>query len=442
MATPLRSDIFGDVAVEIGFVAPAQVMAALDRQRQLAAAGTQKLIGEILVEFGAMTAEQVENVLRVQKDRRAARARTVGPYKIIEKIGAGGMGAVYRARETRTGKQVALKILPPRLASDARYLMRFFREAQMAGRLDHENIVKGLGIGEAKGVHYFAMEFVDGENIQEMLTRVERFPEDTALKIIVSAARALQHAHEHRLVHQDIKPENLIMDRKGVVKLLDLGLARRATDLTKSRLGTPLYVSPEHVKGDRPLDIRSDIYSLGVTLYHMVTGSPPFVGTDEQDTMARHVEDEVPWPQDVVAELSEGICQVISRMLAKDPGDRYREPKYVTCDIELVLDGVPPRYALRASKKSPVRPPDRPTASAKRRARAHARVPPAVSKHDRSLDEASSAERRRRRASSRRLRQVTPVEAGAQPLSATFVYLMLGAAAGLLAVAAYLVLTV
>ena len=346
MALPEKTDLFGDIAAEIGFVTPGQVEQALAEQHSLAESGTQKLIGEIFVDLGVLTTEQVAGVLQTQKDRRGAKVRKVGPYEIIEKVGAGGMGAVYRARDTRTGKHVALKILPQRLAADDRYLKRFSQEAEMAGQLDHENIVKGLGSGRDGGLHYFAMEFVNGENIQDMIVRVGRFPEETALMIILPVARALDHAHEHGLVHQDIKPENIIMDPKGVIKLLDLGLARRADDLTKSTLGTPLYISPEHVAGDRPLDIRSDIYSLGVTLYHMVTGSPPFVGADEQDTMTRHVEEEVPWPQDVVPELSDNICQVITRMLAKDADDRYSEPKELIFDTEAVLGRRPPRYAI------------------------------------------------------------------------------------------------
>jgi serine/threonine-protein kinase len=464
MAQPEKTDLFGDIAVEIGFVTPDQVEQALAEQQRLAEAGTQKLIGEVFVGLGVLTMEQVAGVLQTQKDRRGAKVRKVGPYEIVEKVGAGGMGAVYRARDTRTGKHVALKILPQRLAADERYLKRFSQEAEMAMQLDHENIVKGLGSGKDAGLHYFAMEFVNGENIQDMIARVERFPEETALMIILPVARALDHAHEHGLVHQDIKPENIIMDPKGVIKLLDLGLARRADDLTKSTLGTPLYVSPEHVAGDRPLDIRSDIYSLGVTLYHMVTGSPPFVGTDERDTMARHVEDEIPWPQDVVPELSDQICQVITRMLAKDADDRYGEPKQLIFDVEAVLGRRPPRYAIHGpgeeagagavtkpaaaagerkqrpappGQRRPAKPRgDPPRGTAARRKVKSGREPAAAPDRKRPAGRSAASADRRRRTSGRQL-QGKPKGTTSATI---YVYAAIGIIAGLVAAAIYIML--
>ena len=426
--------MFGDIAVEMGFATPEQIAEALERQRGLAESGTQRLTGEILIEIGALTPQHVADVLQIQRDRRGAKVRSVGPYRIIEKVGAGGMGAVYSARHAQTGKLVALKTLPQRLASDARYLARFYQEAEMASELDHENIVKGLGGGREGDLHYFAMEFVDGENIQDMIARVERFPEDTALNIILPVARALEHADGHGLVHQDVKPENIIMDPKGVVKLLDLGLARRSDDLTKSTLGTPLYVSPEHVAGDRPLDIRSDIYSLGVTLYHMLTGSPPFVGTDERDTMTRHVEDELPWPQDVVPELSEWICQVLARMLAKSPDDRYAGPVELISDLEALLERRPPRYALQKpggkTSDSTVRRPERKKASGERKAR---RKPGA--REGSPVGTAAATERKRRRESGRQPRPRKSPNA-----NAILLYVGLGVAAVLLVLAMIIML--
>jgi serine/threonine-protein kinase len=239
------------------------------------------------------------------------------------------------------------------LAKDKNYLTRFVREAELAATLDHDNIVKGYGVGESNGLHYFAMEYVDGENVQQMLSKVpEGFPEDTALQIILPIARALQHAHYHGLLHQDVKPENILIDRKGTAKLLDLGLARRSTDVVKVRLGTPLYASPEQITGNHPQDIRSDIYSLGATLFHMLTGRPPFVGKDDKDTMALNQEEELPWPQDFNPELSDNVCQVISRMLVKDPAFRYGNPKEVIYDLEALLDDRTPMFALKDPSES------------------------------------------------------------------------------------------
>ncbi|MHC5055832.1 MAG: serine/threonine protein kinase [Planctomycetota bacterium] len=353
-----KKDVFGDVAVELGLLTPAQLNEGLEAKRAAGPGAASTPIGDFLINSGILTREQVHQVLLEQQRRKVTAERRVGNYEIIEKVGAGGMGSVYRARDLRDGRVCALKILPPSLAKDGNYVKRFVHEAALASKIfDHDHIVKGFGAGQADGFFYFIMEFVDGENIHQMLERVGRFPEDTALKTIVPIARALQHAHFHGLVHQDVKPENIIIDRKGTAKLLDLGLARRAGDLKSARMGTPLYVSPEQIKGDRAIDVRSDIYSLGVTLFHMLTGVPPFVGKSDDDTLQQHLHEEMPWPQDVVPELSEKVCLVMSRMLAKNADERYGNPKEVLYDMEAILDGRPVRFAVDGPAKAPPPPP-------------------------------------------------------------------------------------
>jgi len=341
-----KRDIFGDVAVELGLLTPAQLNQGLDAKRAAGPAAAATPIGDFLIDMGLLSREQVHQILLEQDRRRVARERRVGNYEIIEKIGVGGMGAVYRARDLRNGHACAFKILPPSLAKDEKYVRRFIHEAALASKiLDHGNIVKGLGAGHADGFYYFVMEFVDGENIHQMLERVARFPEETALKIVIPIVQALEHAHAQGLVHQDVKPENIIIDRKGTAKLLDLGLARRAGDLKGARMGTPLYVSPEQITGGRAIDVRSDIYSLGATLYHMLTGDPPFVGKTDDETLRQHVEEELPWPQDLVPELSDDVCMVLSRMLTKDPDQRYASCEDVLADMEAILNGQSPRFA-------------------------------------------------------------------------------------------------
>jgi eukaryotic-like serine/threonine-protein kinase len=364
MSPDSQPDLFGDVAVEMGVLSPAQLVTVHDHLRKTSP-GTGA--AQAALDLKLLTVDQVAQVNHEKQRRSLASQRKVGPFEIIEKIGAGGMGAVYRARDTRKGRVVALKILPPALAKDGRYLERFTREAEIASKLDHENIVKGYGAEQADGLHFFSMEYVDGDNVQQMLGKVERFPEGTALQIMLPIARGLQHAHYNGLVHQDIKPENIIIDRKGIAKLLDLGLARRPRDVATVRLGTPLYVPPEQVTGTTQVDIRSDIYSLGATLFHMLTGRPPYVGKDERDTMSRHLEEELPWPQDFVPELSDGICQVVARMLAKDPAERYQNPKELIYDFEALLDERDPVYAVGGGAK-PRAPHKPPSASRIRRA--------------------------------------------------------------------------
>ncbi len=349
-----KRDVFGDVAVELGLLTPGQLNQGLDGKRAAGPAGASMPIGDFLINMGLLTREQVHQVLLEQNRRRVVKERRVGDYEIIEKIGVGGMGAVYRARDLRNGRICAMKILPPSLAKHASYLKRFIHEAALASKiLNHPNLVKGFGAGHAGGLYYFVMEFVDGENVHQMLGRVGRFPEELALKIIMPIARALQHAHQQGLVHQDVKPENIIIDRKGTAKLLDLGLARRAGDLKSARMGTPLYVSPEQIRGDRAIDVRSDIYSLGVTLYHVMTGTPPFVGRSDSDTLQRHLEEEVPCPQDIVPDLSEDVCLVISRMLAKDPDQRYANCDEVLFDMEAILKREPVRFAADDPERAP-----------------------------------------------------------------------------------------
>jgi len=338
MANEATSDDFLDVAVEMGFLGPEDIQRSCEVLQHLGASGATKLLEQILIEQNMLSEEQVSLVWQEQ-DRRRSGARFVGPYQVIEKIGAGGFGAVYRARLPGSARDLAIKILPPSVAADGRYLECFIREAKLAATLDHDNIVRGLGPGQSGGLHYFAMEYVDGENVQQILDRRKRLGEREALDIVVPIARALQHANWHGLVHQDVKPENILIDRQGVPKLLDLGLARRANDLHASRMGTPLYISPETIKGDRPIDIRSDIYSLGATLYHMLTGRPPFTGGDDAETLKRHVMEELTWPQDIAPELSDGICQVLAKMLAKDPAHRYANPKELLFDLEVALVG-------------------------------------------------------------------------------------------------------
>jgi serine/threonine-protein kinase len=365
-------DTFGNVAVELGLLTPEQLDEGLETKRAAGPAAESTPIGDFLINKGILDREQVHQVLLEQQRRLVTAERRIGNYEIIEKVGAGGMGSVYRARDLRDGRICALKILPPSLAKDDSYVKRFIHEAALASKIfDHDHIVKGFGAGQADGFFYFVMEFVDGENIHQMLDRVGRFPEDTALKTIVPIARALQHAHFHGLVHQDVKPENIIIDRKGTAKLLDLGLARRAGDMT-TRMGTPLYVSPEQIKGDRAIDVRSDIYSLGVTLYHMLTGAPPFSGSSDKDTLQLHLEEEVPWPQDVVPELSNKVCLVISRMLAKDADERYTNPKEVLYDMESILDGRPIKFAIEGPKKAPP-PQPAPAAPVEPRRQSHGR---------------------------------------------------------------------
>jgi WD40 repeat protein/predicted Ser/Thr protein kinase len=272
-------------------------------------------------------------------------------YKLVRKLGEGGMGGVYLARQASMDRLVAIKILRKSLARDQNFVERFSREARLAGKLNHPNIVGAIAVGQSGGYHYLVMDYVEGRSLYELVQERGALTEKTGLKLIRQVARALGHAYEHGVIHRDIKPDNILIDTKGVVKLTDLGLAKQvdgATRLTQTgmAMGTPHYVSPEQARGDRSLDIRTDIYSLGATLYDLLTGNTPFDGSNPLVIMNKHLTDHAPWPQDVNPELSDDCCLLIEKMMARHPANRHQDPGELLGDLELVLEGRPPAAPL------------------------------------------------------------------------------------------------
>ncbi|MHC5059328.1 MAG: serine/threonine protein kinase, partial [Planctomycetota bacterium] len=328
--------LFGRLAVEreyVAHVAQEQVDEAREAQERGAEAmGMRMPMAQILVSKGLLTKDQAQdlaNAVAVQ----TGEASIVAGYEVVSKLGQGGMGAVYKARQVETGQYVALKILPPSLANEA-MVKRFQREADVTSKLDHEHIVGCVefGFDKRRKCHFCALEFVEGEDLGKRLKRTGAMPEGEAAAIARQIARALQHANANGLVHRDVKPENIMITPAGASKLLDLGLARpanmEATRFTQSGMfvGSPYYASPEQALGSRDIDTRADIYSLGATLYHMITGTPPFAGSTVMEVLQKHVHEKVPWPADVKPELSDGVCRVIARMMAKKPEERYQDP--------------------------------------------------------------------------------------------------------------------
>ena len=282
-------------------------------------------------------------------------SRVLGGFEVLDLIGQGGMGSVYLARQISMDRLVALKILSPKLAEDKKYLERFFREARVSAMLNNVHIVQGIDVGEAEGFYYFAMEYVEGPTLTEILRERGRLSERDALRVVLQVATALEHAHDRGLVHRDIKPSNIIFSAKDkVVKLADLGLAKRYVertgDLTQTGhlVGTPYYMAPELARGDTAADIRSDVYSLGATFYHMVTGKPPFEGNTPAEILVKHMNESLTPPDQVNLLLSTGTCEVIEKMMAKDPQDRYRSPRDVVMDVRRLLAGRPPMLASSA----------------------------------------------------------------------------------------------
>ena len=258
----------------------------------------------------------------------------LGDYELIDFVGGGGMGRVYRARDARLARVVALKVLAPDQAADEATLLRFQNEAQSAARLDHQNIARVYHVGEERGIPYIAFEFVEGLNIRELVIKKGPFTLAEALGYILQITEGLAHAADRNVVHRDIKPSNVIVTPDGVAKLIDLGLARLhsvdggAGDLTATgvTLGTFDYISPEQARDPRTADARSDIYSLGCTFFFMFTGRPPFPEGTMLQKLLQHQGDQPPDVLQTRPDLPDEVARILRKMLAKDPRHRYQHP--------------------------------------------------------------------------------------------------------------------
>ncbi|MCX6901779.1 MAG: protein kinase [Verrucomicrobia bacterium] len=265
---------------------------------------------------------------------------TIAGYEIVEKVGQGGVGTVYRARQPMLDRTVALKVLAPHLAGDAEYVARFRREATAAAQLNHEGIVTIYSAGEHSGTHYIVMEFVEGETLAHRLERHGRLEPTEAVAICVYLAEALRYAWEKaRIIHRDIKPDNIFLSTKGEVKLGDLGLARcvggDSTHVTQhgTAWGTPHYMSPEQARGECDLDLRSDIYSLGCTLYCIASGQTPYDGADVFSVMNKHVNEPPPDILTVLPTCPMPLVDLLAKMLAKHRNERYQNYDELLADL-------------------------------------------------------------------------------------------------------------
>jgi serine/threonine-protein kinase len=276
-------------------------------------------------------------------ERETPKHRIPG-YRLVEKLGAGSMGTVYKGVQLSLDRVVAIKVLPPELGRNENFVKRFMREARSVAKLNHPNIVSGIDVGEVDGWRYFVMEFIDGVTVGQILQRGGKMDERRAIRIIRHVTDALAHAHRHRMVHRDIKPDNIMIARDGVTKLCDLGLAKEpkeggSTTEEGLAMGTPNYISPEQAQGESGIDIRSDIYSLGATLYHMATGSLPFDGPNPAVIMTKHLLEPLPPPRTRNRALRRGTCQVIEKMMMKRREDRYQEPEELIAHLEILEQG-------------------------------------------------------------------------------------------------------
>jgi serine/threonine-protein kinase len=317
------------------------------------------------------------------------KTNVLGDYRLLKKLGQGGMGAVYKAHQISLDRPVAVKVMSKQLAAKPAFVHRFLREARVMARLDHPNIVRCFEVKEENGLHYLAMEYVDGGSVETWLRKLGKFSLGDALHIVLRTADALQHAHEEGLVHRDIKPDNILLTSKGVLKVADLGLAKRTDDdksmtRTGTGAGTPVYMAPEQARDAKHVDARCDIYALGCMLYVFLTGEPPFRGeTLVELTEAKEKEKHVP-ARRLNAEVPERLDLILDKMLARKLEHRHQSCAQVIEDLEALgkandtLSFLQKEGAPAAAKSAGSRPLARPTSKPSTAKSAPAAPPPAA----------------------------------------------------------------
>jgi len=278
--------------------------------------------------------------------------QSLGEYNIIDQLGAGGMGAVYRAHHEKLDKVFALKVLLTDSQQDPESIERFSREARTAARLDHPNVVTIHNFGEQDGIFYLVMRYVEGENLGDLIRRLGRISEHEAIRIMREIAKGLAAAHDAGLIHRDIKPANILLSNKNEVLIADFGLAKPTADadgLTAAGtiLRTPEYMSPEQCRGEDDIDGRSDLFSLGLVLYLALTGSLPAHGRSPLQIIHNRVTEDVPPIHSVAPGLSAGLATLVSELLARDPTQRIPSAQVLITRLEALIGSTSPTATLR-----------------------------------------------------------------------------------------------
>lgn len=341
--------LVGRLVVDQGFATPEEVQHCIALSKSLAEEQNQRSLADLLVANEYVTSRQISRLKEIVAAERSG--QKIPGYKIIGKLGAGAMATVFKAKQLSLDRMVAIKVLPRKFSSNPQFIERFYAEGRAAAQLNHPNIVQAYDVGKAGDYHYFVMEFVDGSTVYDQIVASKRYTEADAIDIAIQIAEALQHAHEKGLIHRDVKPKNIMVTKSGVAKLADLGLARAISDREAAEaeagkaFGTPYYISPEQVRGEMNIAPPADIYSLGATLYHMLTGQVPFDGKNPSAVMHKHLKAELVPPDHVNPRLSGGISEVIEMMMAKPPQDRYQSCKDLLLDLRAVKGGQAPPLA-------------------------------------------------------------------------------------------------
>jgi len=335
-----------EIAQEQGLIMPSQVQEIRRECYQRGNNGRKANPTRIAIERGILSDEDTRD-LETEVWIRDMPSEVDG-YQLVRLVGRGGMAVVFEAQDISLGKAVAIKVLLPEFSSSESYLARFHREARIAAKLTHPNTVQVFGAGEVGGIQYLVMEYVEGQTVSGIIRDGGKLPERKALEIAIGLCGALEEAAALGIVHRDIKPGNILISKWNIAKLADFGIAKEFSDIHDARIqrsltmgvvGTPTYMSPEQARGMRHLDLRSDIYSLGATLYHMVVGDLPFFANTPQETMVQVVSDAPRPPRTACPELSEATAAIICKMMAKDVENRYQDFDELRADLMAAREG-------------------------------------------------------------------------------------------------------
>jgi serine/threonine-protein kinase len=339
----------------MGLATRTEIEFCREQQKQASDPNARSLT-DLLIEHSFITVNQAKRIRQQVIERQNSQ---IPGYQLISKLGKGAMATVYKARQLSLNRIVAVKVLPKKMSESREFVDRFYKEGQAAARLSHNNIVQAYDVGSTTdGFHYFVMEYIEGKDLYLIMAPPPQgdgrsFSETEALDITVHVAEALAHAHQRGLIHRDVKPKNIILTPQGVAKLTDLGLARATDDKHAAEseagkaYGTPYYISPEQIRGDVDIDFRADIYSLGATMYHLVTGRPPFEGETPSAVMHKHLKERLVPADHVNTALSAGVGEIIDVCMAKKREERYASTEDLVEDLRAVRAGGPPIHAKR-----------------------------------------------------------------------------------------------
>ncbi len=346
----------GKLVIDTGLATQNELEFCREQQKQ-SSDPNQRSLADLLVENAFITVNQAKRIKSQLEDRK--NTSQIPGYQLIGKIGKGAMATVYKARQLSLDRVVAIKVLPKRMSENKEFVDRFYYEGRAAAKLSHNNIVQAIDVASTPdGFHYFVMEYIEGLTLYDLMQpppagEGRTFSEAEALDIIIQITDALAHAHSRGLIHRDVKPKNIILTPENMAKLTDLGLARAVDDkeIAESEAGkaygTPYYISPEQIRGDVDIDYRADIYSLGATMYHLVTGRPPFEADTPSAVMHKHLKQPLKPADHVNTALSPGVGEIIEVAMAKNREERYARTEDMLEDLRAIRAGQAPTHARR-----------------------------------------------------------------------------------------------